>query len=197
MLKSRLVAVTFVAALLSLFGATAANAAYAPQAYTVNVNPGSVHPGDSFDVTFTSTNDCQWTLDTFQGQDAPAGSGKTYTVTLTAPDNTGNYDVTAECTWDPESTPQAVSPASHSNQVTPAVYVTNASSDTLLADPQTDPVTGIVRVRNGDDDDNGSGSGSGGLPNTGGSNESILMLGAGLLVAGAGVTIAARRRKTA
>jgi LPXTG-motif cell wall-anchored protein len=192
MLKSRLLAVAFVAALLSVFGATAANAAsYGPPAFTVTVNPGAIGTGDTFTVTFTSEVNCTWSLDEFEGQSAPAGSGKTYVVTLKAPTAAGDYTVTAECTWDPDATTTA-GPVSRSHKVIPAVYVANASSDTLLADPQTDPVSAVVTVGS-----TSSGSGSGALPNTGGSNESLLIAGAGLVLVGAAVTVAARRRKTA
>ncbi|MCW2749670.1 MAG: hypothetical protein JWR83_780 [Aeromicrobium sp.] len=187
MLKSRLMAVAFLAALVSVFGATAANAAtYGPPAFTVTVNPTAIGPGDTFTVTFTSDVSCAWTLDDFQGQSAPAGSGKTYVVTLKAPTTAGSYTVTAECTWDPATT--TVAKASRSHKVIPAVYV--ASSDTLLAAPQTDPVSAVVTVGSTDSDD-------GSLPNTGGSNESVLIAGAGLVLVGAAVTVAARRRKTA
>ena len=192
MLKSRLLAVAFVTALLSVFGATAANAAsYGPPAFTVTVNPTAVSTGDTFTVTFTSSVNCAWTLDEFEGQTAPAGSGKTYVVTLTAPDAAGTYSFTAECTWDPDATTTS-GPASRSHKVIPAVYVANASADTLLAAPQTDPVTGTVTVGSSD-----SGSDNGSLPNTGGSNESLLIAGGALVLVGAAVTVAARRRKTA
>lgn len=194
MFKSRVFAAASIVALLSVFGPASANAAdYGSPALTATVNKTVVSPGGTFSVTFTSSVDCAWTLTEFQGQTAAAGSGKSYTVTLKAPTTAGSYSVTANCTWDPATTKPASGPASRSHSVIPALYVASASSDTLLAAPQTDSVSTVVKVGS-----SGSGSGNNGsLPNTGGSNESLLAAGAGLLLVGAAVTVVARRRKTA
>jgi LPXTG-motif cell wall-anchored protein len=200
MFKSRVALVAFAAALLGIFAAPAANAAYAPPPFSADV-PSGVGPGEEFTITFDSGSvNCSWSLTPFHGQTAPGGSGTTYTVTLTAPDSDGTYSITANCTWDPDNVNPTVAPASSSNTVTPAVYSKTAavSSDTLLAVPQTDSYRVQIVVGNGGDDgDDDSDGESGSLPNTGGSNFTLLAAGAGLVVAGAGVTFAARRRKTA
>jgi LPXTG-motif cell wall-anchored protein len=201
MFKSRAALAALAVAVLSIFAAPAANAAYTPPPFSADV-PSNVGPGDEFSITFDSGNiNCAWSLVPFHGQTAPGGSGTTYTVTLTAPSSDGTYTITANCTWDPENVNPTVAPASSSTAVTPAVYSATAdvSSDTLLAVPQTDSYSVQLVVGdggdNGDGDDDGDNAGS--LPNTGGSNFTLLALGAGLVVAGAGVTFAARRRKTA
>jgi LPXTG-motif cell wall-anchored protein len=200
MFKSRVAFAALAVAVLSIFAAPAANAAYTPPPFTADV-PGNVGPGEEFTVTFDSGSvNCSWSLVPFEGQTAPGGSGTTYTVTLTAPDSDGTYTITANCTWDPENVNPTSAPASSSNTVTPAVYSKTAavSSDSLLAVPQTDSYSvQLVVGEGGDDGDDDSDGKTGSLPNTGGSNFTLLALGAGLVVAGAGVTFAARRRKTA
>jgi LPXTG-motif cell wall-anchored protein len=194
MFKSRVALAALFAASLSIFAAPAANAAYAPPAFSVDV-PTGTQAGDEFTVTFHSNVSCQWTFKTFQGQTAPAGSGKDYSVTLTAPED-GTYTLTAYCTWDPATVDPASAPISDPSAVTPAVFTSQASSDTLLAAPQTDTVSAQITIGDavtGDDSDDKDGA----LPNTGGSNLTLLAIGAGLAVAGTGITIAARRRKTA
>ena len=198
MFKARVAFATLLVALMSIFAASAASAASAPPPFKAEV-PEDVDPGEEFTMTFDSGNiNCDWSLKTFHGQKPPGGSGTTYTVTLTAPNGNGKYVVTALCTWDPETVGSASAPASTSTTVTPAVFSTEAaaSSDTLLAAPQTDTYSAELVVGDpgsgGDDDAEG-----GGLPNTGGDNVALLAVGAGLVVVGAGVTIAARRRKTA
>ncbi|VXB52525.1 LPXTG cell wall anchor domain-containing protein [Aeromicrobium sp. 9AM] len=194
--KTRLAFAIVVAALLSVFAASAANAAYSPPPFSADV-PSGVAPGEEFSVTFDagSTN-CAWTLSPFNGQSAPAGSGSTYTVTLTAPDSAGTYTITAHCTWDPATVNPSVAAASDPAAVTPAVFTTSVSSDTLLAVPQTDTYS-VQLVVSKDGDANTGDDTNGALPDTGGSNLTLLGIGAGLAVAGAAVTVAARRRKTA
>jgi LPXTG-motif cell wall-anchored protein len=208
MFKSRVALVALAAALLSIFAAPAANAAYAPPPFTAD-SPGTVGPGEEFTVTFDAgTINCAWALSPFNGQTAAAGSGSTYTVTLTAPEEDGTYTVTANCTWDPAPVGPTNAPISNpvaatSNPavVTPAVYSTSAvASDTLLAVPQTDSYSVQIRVGEdagsaGDNAADDEGDENGALPDTGGSNLSLLAIGAGLVVVGAGVTVAARRRK--
>jgi LPXTG-motif cell wall-anchored protein len=202
MLKTRVAFVALLAGLLSTFAASAANAAYAPPPFTAEI-PDGVGPGEEFTITFDAGNiNCAWSLKTFHGQKAPDGSGTTYSVTLIAPKGNGDYTITARCAWDPETVNPAVAPATTSNTVTPAVFSTSTdtSSDTLLAVPQTDTYSVQLVVGDGGEESNGDDDAadeSGALPNTGGSNLTLLAAGAGLVVVGAGVTIAARRRKTA
>lgn len=196
MFKSRVALVTFAAALLGVFAAPAANAAYAPPPFTADA-PGTVEPGGEFTATFDAGSvNCAWSLSPFNGQTAPDGSGSTYSVTLTAPEEDGTYTVTANCTWDPDNVGQISAPLdTNSNTVTPAVFSTSAavSSDALLAVPQTDPYS--IQIVVGDGGNNAGDDENGALPDTGGSNLALLAVGAGLVVVGAGVTVAARRRK--
>jgi LPXTG-motif cell wall-anchored protein len=197
MFKSRVALVAFAAALLGIFAAPAANATYAPPVFSAEV-PTGIQPGDEITVVFHSNVSCQqWTFQTFQGQNAPAGSGTDYPVTLTAPGD-GTYTLTAFCTWDPAASAPISAPISDPSAVTPAVFTSSSSSDTLLAAPQTDPVTAQIVVGDSTAGDNAAddeGDENGALPDTGGSNLSLLAIGAGLVVVGAGVTVAARRRK--
>ncbi len=153
MFKSRVAFAALAAALLSIFAAPAANAAYAPPPFSADV-PSGVAPGEEFTVTFDSGSvNCDWSLDDFEGQSAPGGSGTTYTVTLTAPDEDGTFTITAHCTWDPEVVNESSAPASSSTAVTPAVFSPTAddSSDTLLAVPQTDSYSVQIVVGDGGD----------------------------------------------
>lgn len=198
MFTSRVAIAAFAAAMLSIFAAPAANA-YAPPPFTADA-PENVEPGGEFTVTFDAGSiNCAWTMTPFNGQAAPGGSGSTYTVTLTAPEEDGTYSITANCTWDSEDVNPASAPASSSTTVTPAVFSTNAAaSDTLLVAPQTDAYTVQIVVGEGDSaGDNDSDDSNGALPNTGGSSATMLAIGAGLAVAGAGLVFAVRRRRTA
>jgi LPXTG-motif cell wall-anchored protein len=196
--KSRVALVALITGLLSILAAPAANAAYAPPPFTADA-PSTVKPGAEFSITFDAGNvSCApWTLSDFEGQSVPPGSGSTYIVTLTAPTEPGTYTVTAHCTWDPDAVNPASGPVADSAAVTPAVYTTSAvSSDTLLAAPQTDTYSVQIVVASAADV-NDETADTGAIPDTGGSNITLLAIGAGLLVAGAGVTVAARRRKSA
>jgi LPXTG-motif cell wall-anchored protein len=194
--KLRLAFVALIVALLSMFAAPAAFAEYAPQAIEADV-PDDIDPGEEFTVTFTSEFPCAWTS-TFNGEEGAPGAGTTYDATFTAPLEDGVYTLTAFCTWDPETTNPASSSVESAGAVTPASYSAEPQTDTYSVEIQVGDVSG-----DGDDDGSGSGSGSGDdssdsasglLPDTGGSNASLIAIGAGLVVVGGGVAVAARRR---
>jgi LPXTG-motif cell wall-anchored protein len=221
--KTRFLAATFAAGLLTLSTATAANATYAPQALEADA-PGVVAPGAQFNVQFDSEVNCAWTS-TFNGQNGTPGNGKSYSPSFTAPQNDGVYTATGYCTWDPANPTVSSLAPTGSNVVTPAIATTSSTSNTLLAVPQTDVITVQVRVGDpsdggsGDDSDNGSddgsgsddesgdesgsGSGSGSdnangiLPDTGGESLALVVAGGALVAVGAGAVVATRRRKTA
>lgn len=198
MFTSRVAIAAFAAVILSIFAAPTANA-YAPPPFTADA-PENVEPGGEFTVTFDAGSiNCTWTMTPFNGQTAPGGSGSTYTVTLTAPEADGTYSITANCTWDSEDANPASAPASSSSIVTPAAFSTNAAaSDTLLVAPQTDAYSvQIVVGEGGSAGDDDSDDSNGALPNTGGGSATMLAIGAGLAVAGAGLIVAVRRRRTA
>lgn len=192
MFTSRLALAALAAAMLSIFAAPNANAAYAPPPFSAEV-PQDVEPGEEFTITFDAgTINCDWSMRPFHGQKSPGGTGTTYTVTLIAPKGHGTYSVVARCAWDSEAVNPAVAPASTSNTVTPAVFSTSTVSDTRLAAMQTDVYSVEIVVGDGaaNEDD-------GALPNTGGSTLTLLAIGGALAVAGVGITYAARRRKVA
>lgn len=197
MLKTRLLIVALVASVLSIFSFGAANAAYAPPPFTADA-PNNVEPGAEFSVTFSSGGvNCAWTS-SFNGQTGAPGTGSDYTVSFTAPTTDGYYTVRAVCTWDPAvENNQVLAPISSSNSVTSAV----AKTSSFVAAPQRNSYS--VRIVVGDPSDGGTGAGSGDsdgsgiLPNTGGESLAYLAVGGALVAAGAAVTVAARRRKTA
>lgn len=205
MLKTRLLIIAFVASVLSVFSVGAANAAYAPPPITGD-GPSNVEPGAQFQVSFSSTVNCAWTS-TFNGENGAPGAGTDYSATFTAPTTDGVYNAIGKCTWDPEvENNQVLAPVSSGNAVTPALSKTRS----FVAAPQTDTYTIAIVVGDpsddGDDDNgNGAGAGSGSddsdasgiLPNTGGESLAYLAVGGALVAAGAAVTVAARRRKTA
>ena len=197
MLKSRLALAALIAAMLSIFAAPGANAASSSYDQLLTVAaPSNVEPGTPFQVTFKSeVYICDsWTLIAPTGVEAPSGTGISYTVTLTAPSTPGaSITASARCDFDtdnPINPLPVLAPISNSAQATYA----SVSSDALLAVPGSQTISTVITTAGGavasdDDDDDAA------LPDTGGSNVGILALGAGLLIAGAGVTVATRRRK--
>ncbi len=90
------------------------------------------------------------------------------------------------------TTPQTSAKVVTSNDVTPAFYSTADSAQTLQAAIQSASASATITLlpKGGDKNDDGA------LPDTGGSNLWILVLGGALIVAGGGVTYVARRRHT-
>ena len=149
-----------------------------------------VEPGAPFSVSFSSNVECAWSA-RFNGDSAPGSVGFDYTATFDAPTDPGTYEGTVVCRY------------STSGPFRPIAY----SADATLADARdqvtTQTFTVVVDGDAASDDDADAGDDSaasadnGALADTGGSNWELLALGAGLVVIGGGVAVAARRRKSA
>ena len=197
--KLRLIAAVFIAGAFTLLSTGAAQA-YPPNDVEVLINiPNATLIGGKT-VHFTATTNtpglnCAWTVKLSNG----AAAGVNDTLTGHGTSFSGSYKtkvvgaiqkhpLTAICAYDDTNVSSA--PISHSNKVTSAVFISGSGS-TLLAAPQKASASATVTLLplNG-------GGGSGALPNTGGSNLWILVLGGALLVGGGAVFVVARSRST-
>ncbi|MCD9154533.1 LPXTG cell wall anchor domain-containing protein [Aeromicrobium duanguangcaii] len=148
-----------------------------------------VEPGETFTVSLSSNVECAWSS-TFNGQTGPAAVGFDYNPTFTAPTEPGTYEGTVVCRY---SSAGPFRPVAYSQDATTAAGRDQVISQTF---------TVIVDADAGNGDGSGAGTtgsagdSSGALADTGGSNWELLAAGAGLLVVGGGVAIAARRRKS-
>jgi LPXTG-motif cell wall-anchored protein len=199
--KLRLMAAVLIAGAFTLLSTGAAQA-YPPNDVNVIITiPNATLIGGKT-VHFKATTDvgdlnCHWTVKLDNGT-AP-GVGETLTGNGTS--FSGSYKtkvvshiephaLKATCAYDDSDLATASAPISHSNTVTPAIYVAGSGS-TLLAAAQTASASATVTLLPlGGGDDNGA------LPNTGGSHLWVLVLGGALLVAGGGVIVATRRRSS-
>lgn len=214
MTKTRF-AVAAAAGLLIALPATAASAAYEDDVVTPEDVPTTVEPGGTLTGTVSFATECiEWdaalTQDsngTLLGADAASG-GTEFTFSIPVPDVPDGTEATlrVECTYDDglgeESEEQSLSGTTSPEAVTQASFVLPTALQTATAFQTSITITADAGSGDGDDDADGGGSGSGSgtgddagaLPDTGGSNASLLAIGGALVVAGAGVTIAARRR---
>jgi len=153
--------------------------------------------GNSFDyVASAPGTDCDWTV-TYRGE-TQTGNGETIsgTFSTTKVHHKFTSHIVAKCEHLVEA--QGVSaPISKSNAVTSAVYTTSAAAlpeagpdPQLRTCPISRDITLLPKGHHNDGDDDGS------LPNTGGSNLWILVLGGVLLVGGGATILVARRRST-
>lgn len=151
-----------------------------------------VAPGEAFTVSFSSNVECAWSS-RFNGQNGGNEVGFDYSPTFEAPTDPGTYTGTVLCRY---SAAGPFRPVAYSADATYA-----AGRDQTTTQTFTVVVDGDAAANDGDEaDDTAAGDntrGDGTLADTGGDNWQILALGAGLLVVGGGVAIAARRRKSA
>lgn len=151
----------------------------------------TAEPGEPFTVSFSSNVECAWNS-TFNGQDGPNEVGFDYSPTFTAPTDPGTYTGTVVCRY------------STSGPFRPVAYSADADLAATRDQTTTQTFTVVVAGDAGDDDaagdDDTAGANDttndGALADTGGDNWQLLALGAGLVVVGGGVAVAARRRKT-
>jgi len=212
------IAVAAAAGLLLALPATAASAAYEDDVVTPENVPTTVEPGGTLTGTVSFATDCvpwaatltQDSNDELLGSDSQNG-GTEFTFSIPVPDVEDGTVATlrVECTYDdglgPEGDgdePQTLSGTTSPEAVTQASFVVPTALQTATAFETRITITADAGSGGGDDNGNGGGSGSAGggsdasgaLPDTGGSNASLLAVGGALVVAGAGVTIVARRR---
>jgi len=188
MKKLRLALAAAVVAFLTVIAPTPA------QAYpgvTVTVSTATVIGGD--DITITATVDpkinCDWDL-TFLGEEV-GGSGTSVQHVFDTPEvnEETKVDAIATCTFDDGTSALGGGGTGSlgASLVTVEQSVSGVGTQTLL------PLGG-----GGDDDDDGSSGGGGDdgglLPNTGGERLAWLVIGGLLVLVGAGVVVASRRR---
>lgn len=192
----RLVALASVAAAMTLLSTGAAQAY--PDSPNVTITGATLVGGGTFSYTAQADVSCtKWTI-TYakaEGQSATqGGSGKTTSGSYDTPvvSKTTRTTIKATCDYD-DGVPQVLSKGAASSDVTPAFYSTSPST-ALQAVAQTASASAVVTLLPkggaGNEDD-------GALPDTGGSNLWILVLGGALVVAGVSVAYAARRRHSA
>jgi len=162
-----------------------------------------VQPGQPFEVSFTSNVECAWTA-RFNGDTAPGSVAFDYSATFDAPVAAGTYTGTVVCRY---STSGPFRPVAYSQDELSAATrdqtTTQAFTVVVAGDASDDDATNDDDAAANDDDDTTAGGATnasadnGALADTGGDSWQILALGAGLVVLGGGVAIAARRRKSA
>lgn len=188
-------------AVVAFFTVIAPSPAQAYPGVTVTVSDHELVGGN--DVTITATVDpaidCdEWEL-TYQG-DTRTGSGTSITATFSTPevDERTETNSFATCFFDNDifDGPNAAPSVSGGGGA--------GTLGTLVMDPDSASGVGDVILLplgddNDDDDDDGNGGGDNGdgggiLPNTGGERLAWLVIGAMLVLVGAGVVVASRRR---
>lgn len=155
-----------------------------------------VVPGGEFTVSFTSNVECSWTS-RFNRQTGPGSIGFDYASSFTAPTTAGTYQGTVVCRF---SAAGPFRPVAYSEDADYAATRDQTTTQTFTVVVDGDAGTGDAGDESGDDATgaNADTSKSGGaLADTGGTDWELLALGAGLLVVGGGVAVAARRRKSA
>lgn len=164
---------------------------------TLTIDKTPLTGGHHFDYVATASDgtNCDWVV-TYRGK-TQTGSGDSISGSFDTKhvDESFTSKITAACTHNIDD---ASGPISRSNTVTDAVYTTTtatASAATLQSLTQTCPISADITLlpKGADTDDPGN---NGALPNTGGSNLWILVLGGVLLVGGGGVIFASRRRSS-
>lgn len=190
MRKFRLGAAAAIACAVTLLISGAAQAAYPDCGIALSLNNSTVVGGESFSFKADSGGiDCDWTV-TYAGK-TKTGSGTSISGSFSTKEVSKKTTTTITASCEHEVA-DALSRSTTSADVTPAFYSTG-SSETIQAATRTCPVsahvtllpTGTAPAHEEDD---------GVLPNTGGANFWILVLGGALVVGGAGITFASRRR---
>jgi LPXTG-motif cell wall-anchored protein len=194
MIKLRLVAAAAIAAVATLMSSGAAQAYPDIPNVTLTIPDSVLVGGNTFSYKASADVPCQWTIsypEAVNGSATQTGNGTSLS---------GSYDtkvvsktfkspITATCKYN-DNVPPISAKVVTSNDVTPAFYSTADSAQTLQTAIKNASASATVTLlpKGGDNNDDGA------LPDTGGSNLWILVLGGALIVAGGGVTYVARRR---
>jgi LPXTG-motif cell wall-anchored protein len=177
MLRFRLSAI---AVLVATFGLLSANAAYAQCPYaipavTVDIEPNSLDEAGNVAGTATSDIVCDsWDVfNDFDGQTASGGAGDSFNFVFAFPevDDDTEITITAVCNLPDDCSGQA--------------------SDILTLEGDDD---GRDDDDDGDGDDGDDKDNNGALPDTGGSDQSAILAGIALILAGGGAIFLARRK---
>ncbi len=192
-MKIRLIAAAVIAGAATLLSAGSANAGYADPPITITVDDNILVGGNVFTYTADAGSvECDWTITYNEGR-AP---GEPAVQTGSGTSKSGSYDtkvvskvfkskIKAVCEYDDGQTASA-----EVATTAPAFYSTGSGASTLQTAIQEASASATVTLLpRGSDGDGGS------LPDTGGSNLSLILLGGGLVLVGGGVTYMARRRQ--
>lgn len=189
MFKLRLAAAAAIACGVTLLSSGVAQA-YPDCGISLSLNNSTVVGGKSFTFKADAGNvDCDWTV-TYRGK-TKTGSGTSISGSFSTPEvsKKTTSKIVAECTHDVGASFET---STTSSDVTPAFYSAKTAGTVQTAAARTCPVSATVTllpVGVADEDENA-------LPDTGGSKLWLLAVGGALVVGGAGVTYAARRRNS-
>ena len=172
--------------------------AYPDPVLTIETNSPLVG-GKTLEITAEAGgSDCAWNI-VYEGQ-TESGNGESFSTTFSTEEVDEETDVslTATCVYDDSTGPASAETPNGDSVVRNALYVP-AESDALQAAVQSQSKTvQVTLLPEGDGDGDGNGdndSNSGGLlPDTGGANLILIVLGAGLLATGASAVYVSRRR---
>ena len=187
MFKLRLAAAAAIACAMTLLSSGAQ--AYPDCGISLTLNDSTLVGGKTFSFTADAGDvDCDWTV-TYRGK-TKTGSGTSISGSYSTPvvSKKTTTKITASCEHELEDSSAAASSASAST-VTPAFYSAQSSA-VLPAATAVCPVSATVTLLPVGVADEGENA----LPDTGGSKLWLLAVGGALVVGGAGVTYAARRR---
>lgn len=190
MFKLRLAAAAAIACAVTLLSSGAQ--AYPDCGVSLKLSSSTLVGGKSFSFTADSGSvDCDWTV-TYRGK-TKTGSGTSISGSYSTPVVTKKSTSEIKATCEQAAFGASAAPATTSSTVTPAFYSAESSAVLPAATTTSCPVDATVTLlpKGGVDDE-----GDGALPDTGGSNLWLLLLGGALVTGGAGVTYAAQRRKS-
>lgn len=189
--KFRLVAAAAIAGVITLLSSGAQAALYPDCGITLTLNNSTVVGGEKFSFTADAGDvECDWTV-TYAGK-TKTGSGTSLSGTFSTKkvSEKTTTKITAKCVHEVNS---SLSSSTASTDVTPAFY-SSGSTQTLQSADRTCPVSADVTLlpkgAAPDDEEDGV------LPDTGGANFWLLVIGGVLVLGGAGITYASRRRHT-
>jgi LPXTG-motif cell wall-anchored protein len=166
--------------LLAVIGLAPAAQAYPEVVIDLSAHPTVLYGGETFTATATSNVDCDWTLE-WNGDSRDKNASQQFVTTYTAPDVTKitKIPLHGTCVY---TLPDGATPVT-------GRQVARSAAGPLVTWKRTIMITVLPR---------GSAvsppGGGGHLPNTGGPQLWILLLGIGLAGAGAVVTVRSRRR---
>lgn len=193
-MKIRLIAAAVIAGAATLLSAGSANAGYADPPITLTIDDNILVGGNTFSyVADAGSVECDWTITYNEGR-AP---GEPAVQTGSGTSKSGSYDtkvvskvfkskIKAVCEYDDGQTASA-----EVATTAPAFYSTGSGASTLQTAIQEASASATVTLL-----PRGSGDDGDSLPDTGGSNLSLILLGGGLVLVGGGVTYMARRRQS-
>ena len=176
MFTLKLVGAAAAASIVALVPIGAAQATYVDPTMDLSASKTTVVEGSTFTARATSNLTCDWTLSF--SDTAKTGAGKAFSTEFTAPDvdKKTKLPLVGTCAYNDAAPSAAPATAADTTAVVPAA--TRELSRTIT-------ITVLPKGAKNDDS---------ALPDTGGSDLTLLLIGGALVAAGGAVTVAARRR---